>query len=170
MKEALIQILCADKFKVNRHTLSAHALVTSVTVKHYTDEMIMMRINRKTAGTKAKWFVDLSNQWKKQKWKMTTIQHFMPNSTISLGHNYSTQAGAGWFPDSRLLPYFPAWEVLFMLLWDDLFSHFSDGHILRMQVMTSHPTKLLCPSLTLPSKRITHWKRGNWKQRYAMIL
>ncbi len=89
-----------------------------------------MRINRKTTGTIATWSVNLSNQWKSRNRNdfgafvlpSKGIQHFTPHRTISQEHNYSIQAGAGWFPDGRLLPPFLFDKLrLFMLPWDSFY-------------------------------------------------
>lgn len=123
----------------------------------------MMRINRKSGGTIAMWFVNLSNQWKSRnrKWLWCLCFAFpkgystLCNSTISLEHNYSIQAGAGWFPDSITSSLScliskgctSSSEIYIITLLHQ--PPTLDWQVLSMQVMTSYLTKLLCPSLSL---------------------
>lgn len=123
-----------------------------------------MRINRKTTGTIAMWFVNLSNQWKRRNRKLLWCLCFAfpkggtvlyAKQYISLEPSYSIQAGAQRFPNSRLLPHLLFDKKgLFPLLWNLYYNATSPsalgGQLLTMQVMTSHNIQQSFFVLALP--------------------
>lgn len=115
-----------------------------------------MRINLKTTGTMATWFVNLSNQCKgrhrKWLWNSTLCQTVQSFWNIIAWYRLVQEIASSL---SCLISAVHA--PLRLLLW-----HFINGQILTMQVMTSSPTMLLCHCLTLTSKE-QHTERKETK-------
>lgn len=141
----------------------------------------MMRINRKTTGTIAMWFVNLSNQWKRRNRKLLWCLCFAfpkegtvlyAKQYISLEPSYSIQAGAQRFPNSRLLPHLLFDKKgLFRLLWNLYYNATSPsalgGQLLTMQVMTSHNIlqSFFVLALPLPAENNTLKERKQGKKK-----